>query len=133
MPARRRHGIASTDHASLTINAGRRRHRLAFPSFGDAIIIVMRKAGCHLVRPTVKPKPSRDVNLPSLGNQSAASSKGSHRYWAQIYAFDGVYQMGDVHARSWIVAGALLGIGKAFFIASSVLQRGVGISSVRAK
>jgi len=44
----------------------------------------------------------------------------------------GVYQIGDVQARSWIVAGRPFGIGIPSATASYVLQRGVGISSTRA-
>jgi hypothetical protein len=38
----------------------------------------------------------------------------------------GVYQMGDVQARSWIVAGNPAGMGTPRRAASRVLQRGVG-------
>ncbi len=46
-------------------------------------------------------------------------------------AAGGAYQIGDDHARSWIVAGRPSGIGTPSATASRVLQRGVGISMAR--
>ena len=43
----------------------------------------------------------------------------------------GVYQIGDVHARSWIETGSPFGTGTPRRTASIVLQRGVGISRAR--
>ena len=43
----------------------------------------------------------------------------------------GAYQIGELHARSWIVAGSPPGIAMPSAAASRVLQRGVGISSTR--
>ena len=43
---------------------------------------------------------------------------------------DGVYQIGELHARSWIWVGAGASIPN--LAASYVVQRGVGISSTRA-
>src|SRR5215475_5249827 len=44
----------------------------------------------------------------------------------------GVYQMGEVQARSWIVAATTSGGGMWSWCAWIVVQRGVGISSTRA-
>ncbi len=43
----------------------------------------------------------------------------------------GVYQIGEVQARSWMEAGSPFGIGNPSRTASRVLQRGVGISRTR--
>jgi hypothetical protein len=43
----------------------------------------------------------------------------------------GAYQIGDDQPRCWIFSGASWGNGRPFWIASSVLHRGVGISSTR--
>ena len=43
----------------------------------------------------------------------------------------GVYQMGELHARSCMVAGKFLGGSMPSSLASYVDQRGVGISSTR--
>jgi len=43
----------------------------------------------------------------------------------------GVYQIGDVHPRSWIDTGSTFGTGTPSRTASMVLQRGVGISRTR--
>src|SRR5436190_10249149 len=44
----------------------------------------------------------------------------------------GVYQIGELHARSWIVADTTSGGAMPSFAAWIVVQRGVGISSTRA-
>src|SRR5262245_55167498 len=44
----------------------------------------------------------------------------------------GVYQMGELHARSWTVAATTSGGGTPSCLAWIVVQRGVGISSTRA-
>src|SRR5215467_780024 len=44
----------------------------------------------------------------------------------------GVYQMGELHARSWSVGATTSGGGTPSFAAWIVVQRGVGISSTRA-
>jgi hypothetical protein len=44
----------------------------------------------------------------------------------------GVYQMGELQARSWMVEGTAVGTGRPLAIATKVLQRGVGISRTRA-
>ena len=43
----------------------------------------------------------------------------------------GLYQMGEVYARSWTVAGTLSGRSTPKNAASYVVQRGVGISRTR--
>ena len=54
----------------------------------------------------------------------AAAGRLANRY--------GAYQIGEVHARSWIVAGTPSSSGRPARAASNVLQRGVGISITRA-
>ena len=44
----------------------------------------------------------------------------------------GMYQMGDVHARSWVVIGTFESILILKYAASCAVQRGVGISITRA-
>ncbi len=44
----------------------------------------------------------------------------------------GAYQIGELHARSWMLIGSPSGTGTPRFAASIVLQRGVGISITRA-
>ncbi len=51
--------------------------------------------------------------------------------WLRQGTVPGVYQIGDVHPRSWIETGSPVGTGTPSRTASSVLQRGVGISSTR--
>src|SRR5262245_51949395 len=53
--------------------------------------------------------------------------------WALLRASAlGVYQMGELHARSWIVAATTSGGAIPSCLAWIVVQRGVGISSTRA-
>ena len=44
----------------------------------------------------------------------------------------GVYQMGELHARSWMLTATTSGGGTPSCLAWIVVQRGVGISSTRA-
>jgi len=42
----------------------------------------------------------------------------------------GVYQLGDVNARSWMLAGPLVGSFTPKNFASNVIQRGIGVSRI---
>ena len=50
----------------------------------------------------------------------------------QLYGAYGVYQIGELQARSWVVIGTLGSILILNYAASYAVQRGVGISSTRA-
>ena len=47
----------------------------------------------------------------------------------QAVCYSGLYQIGEVYARSWILAGTSLGRSTPNIFASTVVHRGVGISS----
>jgi hypothetical protein len=72
------------------------------------------------------PLATADADTAAFGALSEAAFR--RKPLARKAHFPGVYQIGDVQARSWMDTGKPFGMGTPSRAASRVLQRGVGIS-----